>query len=165
MATITATVLGSHAAIGTQNLVIQQTSVTRYVALPETAGGFTLPDPASRSSDRHFFGLAFPGVTALPAVIYYRTRRNGNPSFTVRINEATLTEYTFTDADPAERCWHELIPANLVDGPTLRAQDNELIFGITLNSPSDSITFGDVVMFYTSNESTIQVPIVITTKA
>jgi hypothetical protein len=149
--------------IGTsQSLVLEQTSVTRYVALADTAGGFALPDPSSGSSDRQFF-IAFPGVTAVPAVIYYRTRHTGRPRFSVRINAASLTQFTFTDADPPERCWHEIIPATQVNRPTLQAQNNELIFGIGIEDRSDSLVIGDVVIFYTSNELTIKVPIVITT--
>jgi hypothetical protein len=148
----------------TQALVLEQTSVTRYVALADTAGGFALPDPSSGSSDRHFLGIAFPGVTAVPAVIYFRTRHTGKPRFSVRINEASLTRFTFTEADPPERCWHEIIPATLPDGPTLKAQDNELIFGIGTESQSDSLVIGDVVIFYTSHELTIKIPLVITTK-
>lgn len=150
---------------GNQTIVLEQTSVTRYVALADTADGFALPDPGSGSSDRHFLGIAFPGVTAVPAIIFYRTRHTGRPRFSVRINEATLTQYAFTDADPPERSWHEIIPATLRDGPTLRAQGNELIFGIGIQDRSDSLIIGDVAIFYTSNELTVKVPIVLTTKA
>ena len=150
---------------GTQTVVFEQTSVTRYVALPDTAGGFALPDPVSGSSDRHFQGIAFPGVTPVAAVIFYRTRHTGRPSFSVRINEAPLTRYTFTDADPPERSWHEIIPATLRDGPTLRTQNNELIFGIGIHDRSETVIIGDVVIFYTSNELTVKVPIVLTTQA
>ena len=104
-------------------------------------------------------------VTAVPAVIYYRTRHTGKTSFSVRINDATLTQYTFTDADPPERCWHEIIPANLASGPVLKPQNNELIFGIGIRNRGDSLIVGDVVIFYTSNQTTIEVPIVITTNA
>jgi hypothetical protein len=147
---------------GNQVIFVEQTSVTRYVALAETAGGFALPD-ASGSSDRHFLGVRFPGVTAVPAVIYYRTRHTGKPSFSVRINDATLTQ--FTDADPPERCWHEIIPANLASGPVLKPQNNELIFGIGIRNHGDSLIVGDVVIFYTSNQTTIEVPVVVTTNA
>jgi len=157
--------MGTITGIFDQTLVLEQTSVTRYVSLTGTAGGFRLPDPSSGSSDRHFEGIAFPGVTAVPAVIYYRTRHTGKPRFSVRLNEASLTRYTFTDADPAERCWHEIIPATLQNRPTLREQNNELIFGIGIENQSDSLVIGDVVIFYTSNELTIKVPIVITTRA
>jgi hypothetical protein len=103
-------------------------------------------------------------VIAAPAVIYYRTRHTGKPIFSVRINEARLTDCTFTDADPAEHCWHEIIPATLRDGPTLRPENNELIFGIGIGDTKDSVIVGDVVIFYTSNHTTIEVPIVVTTK-
>ena len=149
---------------GNQIVFIEQTSVTRYVALAGTAGGFPLPD-ASGSSDRHFVGLALPGVTPVSAVIYYRTRHTGRPSFSVRINDATLTQFTFTDADPPERCWHEIIPASVASGAVLKPQNNELIFGIGIHNRGDSLIVGDVVIFYTSNQTTIEVPIVVASKA
>jgi hypothetical protein len=139
---------------GTHTVVLEETVVTRYVALAETAGGFTIPGPDG-SSDRHFFGIEFPGVTESASVIYYRTRHTGKPTFTVRINQAQLTKYTFTDQDPPERTWHEIIPA----GPTLMAQNNELIFGVS--GQGAAVTFGDVVIFYTSSETTIPIPIVL----
>lgn len=37
-----------------QTFVLEQTRVAWYVALEETAGGFTVPDPATGISDRHF---------------------------------------------------------------------------------------------------------------
>jgi hypothetical protein len=144
---------------GTHTVVLEETVVTRYVALAETAGGFTVPGPDG-SSDRHFFGIEFPGVTETASVIYYRTRHTGRPTFTVRINHAQLSQYTFTDQDPPERTWHEIIPADVPpSGPTLMAQNNELIFGVS--GQGAAVTFGDVVIFYTSNETTISLPIVL----
>ena len=143
MATITGISAGT--------LVIEQTMVTRYLALAETAGGFTVPDPALPISDRHFQPIEFPGVVEAAAVILYRTRHTGKPTFTVRINDARLTQYTFSDGDPAERCWHEIIPARVPGEPTLRPLNNELIFGVSGNG---AVTFGDVVILYTSNELT-----------
>jgi hypothetical protein len=69
----------------------------------------------------------------------------------------------FTDNDPPERSWHEIIPASRPDGsPTLLVQGNELIFGVTSDAPrSNAVTFGDVVIFYTSNELTVRIPIVL----
>jgi hypothetical protein len=72
--------------------------------------------------------------------------------------EAPLTQFTFTDHDPPERAWHEIIPARVADGPTLRAQNNELVFGVSGNG---AVTFGDVAILYTSNELTVKVPIVL----
>ena len=138
-----------------QTIFFEQPMVARYVALAGTAGGFTVPD-ASGISDRHFQGIAFPGVTAAPAAIFYRTRHTGRPSFSVRINSTSLTQVTLTDADPPERTWHEIIPP----GPTLKAQDNELVFGVS----NGSVTFGDVIVLYTSNELTVKIPIVIVGK-
>jgi hypothetical protein len=144
-----------------QTFVFEQTRVARYVALAETAGGFTVPDPTSGISDRHFQPIEFPGLIESASVIFYRTRHTGRPSFSVRINEASLTRYTFTNDDPPERSWHEIIPARVPDGSTLRAQNNELIFGV---SGDGAVTFGDVVILYTSNELTVKIPIVLTAR-
>jgi hypothetical protein len=58
------------------------------------------------------------------------------------------------------RSWHEIIPARVPSGSTLRAQNNELIFGV---SGDGAVTFGDVVILYTSNELIVEfkIPIVI----
>ena len=129
--------------------------VARYHAFEETALGFGLPTP--ESTDAHFF-FALPGAIALPAVIYYRTRHTGKPHFSVRINDAEVTTYTFVEGDEAERTWHEVIPANAPGGPTLRPDSNELVFF----ARDGSVIFGDVVILYTSNQTTVQVPIIIT---
>jgi len=142
-----------------QTFVFEQTRVARYLALAETAGGFTVPDPKSKISDRHFQPLEFPGLIENASVIFYRTRHTGRPSFSVRINQASLTRFTFTDADPPERSWHEIIPARGPGGSTLSAQNNELIFAVSGNG---AVTFGDVVILYTSNELTVKIPLVIT---
>lgn len=138
-----------------RHLTIEQTQVVRYHAFEETSGGFTLPSP--ESSDRHFF-FSLPGAIALPAVIYYRTRHTGTPAFSVRINDARLTQYTFVDGDEAERTWHEIIPANTPGGPTLRTDNNELVFF----ARDGSVVFGDVAIVYTSNQTTVPVSIVVT---
>ena len=126
-----ATITGLH----TQPFVLEQVKVARYVAIEETAGGFTIPSPAFPLSDRHIQGLAFPGVLESASVIFFRTRHTGRPRFSVRVNQAPLTQFTFADDDPPERCWHEIIPA-----PALRPENNELIFGV---SGEGAVTFGD----------------------
>jgi hypothetical protein len=135
-----------------EHLTIELTQVARYRAFEETAGGFALPN--SESTDRHFF-FSLPGAIALPAMIYYRTRHTGKPAFSVRINDFTLTQYTFVDDDEAERTWHEIIPASTNAGPTLRSDNNELVFF----ARDGSVVFGDVVIVYTSNQTTIPVPV------
>jgi hypothetical protein len=135
------------------HLTFEVTQVARYRAFEETAGGFTLP--SAESSDRHFF-FSLPGAVALPAMIYYRTRHTGKPAFSVRINDAALTQYTFVAGDEAERTWHEIIPANTNAGPTLRPDNNELVFF----ARDGSVVFGDVVIVYTSNQTTIPVSVV-----
>jgi hypothetical protein len=89
----------------------------------------------------------------VPAVIYWRTRRFGKPAFSIRINDFTATQYTFVDGDEAERTWHEIIPATTSAGPTLRPDNNELTFF----ARDGSVVFGDVVIIYTSNQTTIPI--------
>jgi hypothetical protein len=134
-------------------IVIEQTSVARYTALAETADGFTV----TTVNEGDFRGIEFPGVTATPSVIFYRTRHTGLPRFSVTINSVAVTEYAFTENDPPERSWHEIIPAGVVGEATLKAQNNELVFGVTSDDGTGTVTFGDVVIMYTSNETTIDV--------
>jgi hypothetical protein len=129
------------------------TQVARYHAFRETAGGFVLP--SSESTDRHFF-FSLPGVSERelePAVMYYRTRHSGRPTFSVRINDVTVSRYTFVDGDEAERTWHEIIVRTTGSGPILRPgpDNNELIFSAT----DGSVIVGDVVILYTSNQTTV----------
>lgn len=134
-------------------ITVDVTQIARYRAFEETAGGFVLP--SAESSDRHF-RFALPGAVALPAALFYRTRHTGRAAFSVRINNATLTTYTFADGDEAERTWHEIIPAGTRSGPTLRPDDNELVFF----ARDGSVVFGDVVILYTANQTTVPVRIV-----
>jgi hypothetical protein len=133
------------------HLTFEMTQVARYHAFVETADGFAVPDPKTFEDDRHF-EFSLPGAVGYPAVIYFRTRRNETPRFTVRINSARVTDYTFVDEDEAERTWHEIIPANTVQPDT-----NELVFAVSGNG---SVVFGDVVILYTSNQATVPVPVV-----
>jgi hypothetical protein len=135
-----------------ERVSIEPIQVARYRAFQETAGGFTLP--SAQSTDRHVF-FSLPGVVALPAMIYYRTRHFGKPAFSVRINDFTATQYTFVDGDEAERTWHEIIPAATAAGPTLRPDNNELVFF----ARDGSVVFGDVVILYTSNQTTVPAPV------
>ena len=133
-----------------EQLAVGLTQVARYRAFPETAGGFTLPN--AQSSDRHIF-FSLPGAIAVPAVIYWRTRRFGKPAFSIRINDFTATQYTFVDGGEAERTWHGVVPASTSAGPTLRPDNNELTFF----ARDGSVVFGDVVILYTSNQTTIPI--------
>ncbi|WP_298744648.1 hypothetical protein [uncultured Microbacterium sp.] len=138
----------SRGPIGTE--VTQVAQVARYRASEETAGGFVLPN--SGSSDRHL-QFSLPGAVALPAVIYFRTRHTGKPAFSVRLNDAVLTKYTFVHGDEVERTWHEIIPVITQGEPTLRPDNNELVFF----ARDGSVIFGDVVIMYTSNQTTVPV--------
>lgn len=133
-----------------EQLAVGLTQVARYRAFPETAGGFTLPN--AQSSDHHIF-FSLPGAIAVPAVIFWRTRRFGKPAFSIRINDFTATQYTFVASDEAERTWHEIIPASTNAGPTLRPDNNELTFF----ARDGSVVFGDVVILYTSSQTTIPI--------
>jgi hypothetical protein len=115
----------------------EETQVARYHAFEETAAGFAVPD-STGINDRHFF-FSLAGAIALPAVIYYHTRHTGRPSFSVRINDATLTQYTFVDGDEAERTWHEIIPANTAGGPTFGPTTTNSSFS-PATAPSSSET-------------------------
>lgn len=59
------------------------------------------------------------------------------PTGMINRPDATLTQYTSVDGDEAERTWHEIIPANTRAGPSLRSDNNELVFfAVTAPSPS-----------------------------
>jgi hypothetical protein len=136
----------------------EEPEVARYIALVGTAGGFQLPEPASKESHRHIQQIHAPGLLNGSApVIFFRTRHTGRPRFTVRLNATNLTQYTFAAADPPERSWHEIIPAG-----ALKPQDNELAFNVQISGQTDTVTFGDVVILYTSNELTVRKPLVLT---
>ena len=131
----------------------EEPEVARYVAVADTAGGFTVPDAATQQSDRHFQKIHAPGLLSgsLP-VILFRTRHTGRPRFSVRLNSTVLTQHAF--ADDVLRSWHEIVP-----GSALKPLDNELTFAV---SGQGTITFSDVVIFYTSNELTVKKPLVLT---
>lgn len=134
---------------------IEETEVTRHVALADTAGGFTLPGPSSQGSDRHFQQIHAPGLRAgSRPVILFRTRHAKTPRFSLRLNSTTLMQHAFAENDTRHHSWHEIAPAG-----ALKPQDNELVFSVTGDG---SVTFGDVVILYTSNELTVRRPVVLT---
>ena len=134
-------------------LFFDEPQVARLIPLIGTAGGFPLPD-ASGQSDRHIAQIHAPGVlSGSAAVIFFRTRHTKLPRISVRLNSTSLTKYTFVAADPPERSWHEIIPADV-----LKLQDNELTFNVS----DGAVIFGDVVIMYTSNELTVRKPLVFT---
>ncbi|MFL6577287.1 MAG: hypothetical protein ACJ8MR_11770 [Povalibacter sp.] len=136
-------------------MFFEEPEVARYIAIPGTAGGFQLPDPASGLSDRHIQQIHAPGLlSGLAPVIFFRTRHTERARLSVRLNATPLTVYTFLSGDPPERSWHEIIPAG-----ALKLQDNELIFSV---SGEGTVIFGDVIIMYTSNELTVRKPLVFT---
>ena len=127
---------------------------TRYMAVGESAGGFTIPDPAAALpiSDRHIRDIHAPGLKngSLP-VILFRTAHTGSPTFLVRLNATRLTQHMFSASDTGARSWHEIVAAG-----ALKPEDNELTFAV---NGDGSVTFSDVVIVYTSNKLTIQRPV------
>ncbi len=128
--------------------------VTRYMAVGESAGGFTIPDPAAALpiSDRNIRDIHAPGLKngSLP-VILFRTAHTGSPTFSVRLNATRLTQHTFPALDTGSRSWHEIVTAG-----ALKPENNELTFAV---SGDGDVTFSDVVIFYTSNKLTIRRPL------
>jgi hypothetical protein len=55
-----------------QTVVLEETRVTRYVALEETADGFTIGVPGTHQ--RRFHPIEFPGVIESASVIFFRTQ-------------------------------------------------------------------------------------------
>lgn len=129
----------------------EEPEVARLVTVAESAGGFTIPDPAL-SSDRHVQGIQAPGLLngSLP-VIFFRTTHTKSASFSVRLNVTHVTQQTLSDAGP--HSWHEIIPAG-----TLKPEDNELTFAVTGDG---AVTFSDVVIIYKSNKLTVRRPSVL----
>jgi hypothetical protein len=130
-------------------LFFEETQLARYIVVPESAGGFTIPDPAFPISDRHIQGIQAPGlIPGSRAVIFFRTRHTKTPAFSVRLNATPLTQHTFTEGGP--NSWHEIVPPG-----ALKPQDNEL----TLFVQGDGhVTFSDIVILYTSNKLTVEQP-------
>ncbi len=126
----------------------EETRVARYIVLAESADGFPVPQ-SSGISDRHFLDISAPGVIAQSfPVIFFRTTNTGTPTFSVRLNQHNLTQHTFTDAEP--RSWHEIVPAG-----GLKAEGNELTFAV---NGEGSVRFSDVVILYTSGDTTVKTP-------
>jgi hypothetical protein len=126
----------------------KETRVARYIVLSESAGGFPVPQE-SGISDRHFLDIKAPGfVPQVFPVIFFRTVNTGTPRFSVRLNQNHLTQHQFTDSGP--HSWHEIIPSG-----GLKAEGNELIFAV---NGEGSVRFSDVVILYTSSDTTIETP-------
>ncbi len=129
----------------------EETRVARYVTVIGTESGVTLPD-AGGVNDRHIQGIHVPGlVVDVPAVIFYRTKHSGTPSFSVRLNTARLTAEALEQDGP--HSWHEVIPVG-----ALRPADNELTLAV---SGSGSVMFSDLVILYTSDKLTVRRPLVL----
>jgi hypothetical protein len=129
-------------------LFYEEPDVTRTLFFPESvAGGFTVPDPASKIGDRHIQFEA-PGLLegSLAAVFFQTTVRTETASFSVRLNTGEhLVLGTFASGDP--HSWHKLARAG-----TLRSVANELVFAVS----EGEVSFSDVFIVYTSNQLTVR---------
>jgi hypothetical protein len=131
--------------------LFEETQVARFVTVAGSGAGFTVPDPAAPLpvSDRHIQDIDAPGlVTGSLPVIRFRTTHTGSPSFSVRLNATRLIQHAFADVGPYT--WHEIVPKG-----ALKAEDNELTLAV---SGDGAVTFSDIVIFYTSNKLTGQIP-------
>lgn len=131
-------------------LFFEEPEVARYVAVAETLGGVTVPNPLS---DHHFQNIHAPGLEerTIP-VIFFRTRHTGRPTFKVRLNSTDLTQHTFVNDNL--HSWHELIPAG-----ALKPENNEVTLSV---SGSGSVTFSDILILYRANRLTVKKPLVLT---
>jgi hypothetical protein len=126
------------------SLFYEEADVARWITF---AGTFTVPDPTSGLSDRHFRFDA-PGVLpeSLPAVFFQTASSTPEPSFSVRLNSTPhLVATTLASGDP--HSWHKLGTAG-----SLMPQGNELVFAVE----QGTVTFSDVFVLYTSNQLTVR---------
>jgi hypothetical protein len=132
------------------SLFVEEPRLTRQITVAESLAGFTVPDPTSPLpvSDRHIQDIDAPGIVADDrSVILFRTTHTGSPTFSVRVNATRVIQQTLST--PGPHTWHEVIPAG-----ALLAADNELTFAV--GTGEGSVTFSDVVIFYTANQLTIR---------
>ena len=129
----------------------EETRVARYITVAGSENGITVPD-ATGISDTHIQGIHAPGLVAVPAVIFFRTRHSGSPSFSVRLNATRLTADTLKQDGP--HTWHEIIRLG-----ALKPSDNELTLAV---SGEGTVTFSDIVILYTSDQLTVRLPPVLT---
>jgi hypothetical protein len=134
-------------------LLFEEPEVARYIVIPESAGGISIPDPTFPISDRHIQGFQAPGlIPGSRPVIFFRTRHTGTPKFSVRLNATPLTQHSFTVSGP--NSWHEIVPPG-----ALKLYDNELT--LSVQGENATVTFSDIVILYRSNQLTVERPMVL----
>ncbi|MBA2557141.1 MAG: hypothetical protein H0V12_07360 [Chloroflexi bacterium] len=137
-------------------LFFEETRVSRYVVLGDSAVGITAPGQApgvvgSQWAPRFDAPGIVPGAHA---VIYFGAKPETEAAtFSVRLTRSPehLMIHKFTDGSP--HSWHQIIRPHV-----LTEVDNELIFNV---SSDGRVTFSDVVILYTSDRLTISKPPVI----
>jgi hypothetical protein len=118
-------------------------TIADYIVILD--GSFTLPDPTTGSSDRHFPITPPAANTRSPAIVAFRVNPNDNPTLQVRLNNATVVRQTF-DTEP-QRSWHAVVPAN-----TFLATGNEVVVSLAAGSPG-SVQVADLVLFFQADVS------------
>jgi hypothetical protein len=133
-------------------LFYEEARVTRYIVLPESVGGFTIPNPDTLINDLHADPFDAPGLVpgSLPVIFLGSTPHTAKASFDVFLENpmTQLITHTFA-AESAPHDWHKVIPPN-----ALKPEGNQLTFAVS----EGSITFSDVVILYTSNQLTVKRP-------
>ncbi len=116
--------------------------VARYVAITDSDVPITLP---TEPHDEAFFGpFAAPGVvTRSQPVLFFQVNPVGSAPVMLRVelNGTTLVNINFTG--PAQRSWHEIAPAGL-----LQPEGNQIVVGV---SGEGRVSFSDFVLLYQAN--------------
>ena len=134
-------------------LFLEETEVARYVTVPGSDAGFTIPSPSSPESDRHIQQIHLPGLVVgqLP-VLFFRTAHSGSPELSIRVNATSVFRLHLPGGD--RHAWHEILPAG-----ALREADNEMVLAV---SGEGSVTVSDIVILYSSSRLTVRRPPVLT---
>lgn len=127
-------------------LSFEEPEVARYITIPGSDEGFTIPSGELPLSDRHIQGIHAPGLIASrSAVLFFRTLHRAGSAFSVRLNSTRLFQHM--PPEDGAQSWHEIIQPG-----ALLPENNEL----TLAVASDGqVTFSEIVILYTSNRLTV----------
>jgi hypothetical protein len=136
-------------------LFYEVTQISRYVVLPDSVGGVTVPGKVPGLGSEWAPRFDAPGVVrALHAVIFFGTKSETDAArFSVRLTRSGDHLMMHTLTDRSLHSWHQIIPPNI-----LTELDNELLFNVYEGAIA---TFSDVVILYTSDKLTIKRPRVV----
>ncbi len=135
-------------------LFTEVTRVSRYLVLPEFAGGVTVG--GNQRSDSHV-QFELPHIVAQVSAVLFFTAQPHAVDTTIQVRESqhgagVLHRHTFTGGDA--QSWHRVVPPL-----GLRATGNEIIFSVDQDGSGGSATFSDVVIMYTADKTTVSTPI------